>query len=236
MPRAGRTITLPALVPFITVIVALAAIIATWTIAYRKGEASKETELQPLLQATRPPVLEPGTSGLTPAPSGGTATPNRSQAAPQQGVSTPAPSPAPPALGGTRASLEALESAPPAAAAILTTFGWKTTEVRQVGLNYLNIATLRQKDAASAIHFLGQSGVEAFAVPLASGPARGNTSPPVTYRVFVLPGITSEQYRARQSVMTNLEASVARLGRQWSRDQKGASDFRSPQWTKFDDK
>jgi hypothetical protein len=253
--RPGRTITLPALVPFLTIIVALAAIVGTWTVAYRKGESSKEQELQPLLQATRPPVLEPGTTGLStsPQPAGTNRTPARDATVGSSSASSgPSGRPVPanaqnssPAGGGTpaatttfgsRASLDALEASPPAAAAILTTAGWKTAEVRQNGLNYLNIATLRHKDAASALFFLGQNGVEAFAVPLASSSSRGNTSPPVTYRVFVLPGITSEQYRARQSVMTNLEASVARLGRQWSRDQKGASDFRSPQWTKFDDK
>lgn len=249
---SGRTITLPALVPFLTVVLALGAIITTWIIAYGRGSSNKERELQPILQATRPTVTEPGIgpgTGLTTGLNGpdnsragssagskasaGTS-PNAAQA--QKTAQKPNANPSNTNTSASIAPLAALQASPPTQAAILTSSGWKTVEIREVSMNYLNIATLKHVDAASAIHYLAQNGLEAFGVPLASGSQRGNTSPPATYRIFVLPGISSEQYRARQSVMTNLEASVARLGRQWSRDQKGASDFRSPQWTKFDDK
>ncbi len=259
---AGRTITLPALLPVLSVAIVLAAVITTWIIAYGRGAKDKEANLSlQLPPSNRPTITEPG-STLQPdlrnqIPSNNpTSTPSASPSAGQANQSSPAKPTTPASNPSTTstsglglnaaniAPLATLQAQPPAAAAIMTSTGWKTTEIRQVGLNYLNIATLKHADAASAVHFLAQNGVEAFGVPLAagsgsglaSGRGRANTSSPVTYRVFVLPGISSEQYRARQSVMTNLEASVARLGRQWSRDQRGVSDFRSPQWTKFDDK
>lgn len=107
-------------------------------------------------------------------------------------------------------------------------------EPRTSGLNYLALAVLPRTDCESAIAFLSGQGLEAFAVPVdRNGSEVNNPDPGGRYRLYVLPGITGEQYSQRQTIRVNLETEVARLGKAWQKDHRGASNFASPGWIKF---
>jgi len=105
---------------------------------------------------------------------------------------------------------------------------------RQSGLNYLALAVLPKADADAAAAFLTQNGVEALPVPLdAQGNEVNNPGPAARYRLYVLPGITREQYSSNQTAKTNLEAKVAQLGQVWQKQHRGSSNFASPEWRKM---
>lgn len=107
-----------------------------------------------------------------------------------------------------------------------------TADPREAGLNYLALATLGKSDAEAAIAFMSQNGVEIIGVPVDRGGQRANNAGPA-YRLFAAAGISSEQYRTKQTARTNLEAEVARLGDIWQKQHHGASNFAKPGWEKY---
>lgn len=114
----------------------------------------------------------------------------------------------------------------------LTARGWEVTEPRTVGLNYMMVATLSTQDAGEAVEFLAANGLEAFAVPILEKPRQGtkDTAPPSgqpsKYRVFVGPGLSSEEVKADKD--RPLKARIAELGTFWNKDAKKPTDFREP--------
>lgn len=119
----------------------------------------------------------------------------------------------------------------PGVGAVLSSRG-VTADPREHGQNYLALATLSKTDAEAAIAFMSQNGVEIIGVPVDRGGGRANNAGPA-YRLFAATGITSEQYRTKQTARTNLEAEVARLGDIWQKQHHGASNFAKPGWEKF---
>jgi hypothetical protein len=207
------------------ILIALAVVVGLLVLAYitgyRGGRTAAERELA-AFQRQNPGVSEPQPSNPAPA-----SAPAPSRTTPTNPTPSPRPTPTPvPVQGGS------LTGEIPAGATI-TSRGYLQGDLRESGLNYLTLAVLSGEDARAAILFLSQNGVEAFGVPVdPSGRAANNRGP--SYRLYALPGITSEQYRQRQTVRTRLEAEVARLGGIWQRDHRGTSNFARTQWEKFD--
>lgn len=109
-----------------------------------------------------------------------------------------------------------------------------TADPREHGKNYLALATLSRADAQGAIAFLAANGVEVIGVPVDRGTGRANNAgPALAYRLFAAAGITSEQFRTKQTARTNLEAEVARLGEVWQKQHRGASNFAKTGWEKY---
>ena len=142
---------------------------------------------------------------------------------------TPLPSPG----NGTSVPKQTPSVAIDPATAVITSKGLLAGDPREAELNYLNLATLPRTDSESAIAFLAANGVEAFAVPVDPTDSEAKNPAPSKYRLWVLPGITTEDYRQRKTVRTRLEAEVSRLGQIWRKEHRGTSDFSQPLWEKF---
>jgi hypothetical protein len=109
-----------------------------------------------------------------------------------------------------------------------------TADPREAGKNYLALATLSASDAEAAIAFMAANGVEVIGVPVDRGAGRANNAgPAMAYRLFAAAGITSEQFRTKQTARTNLEAEVARLGEIWQKQHRGPSNFAKTGWEKY---
>jgi hypothetical protein len=138
---------------------------------------------------------------------------------------------------------------PPPPGAAITSKGFLSGDPRESGKNYLALANLGLEDTKEAIQFLVANGVDAFAVPVVDrGRGAANNPPPSSpnspagvggawvggvYRIFALPGITSEQYSRKMTIRTNLEAKVASIGKTWQEKHRGASNFARTNWEKF---
>jgi hypothetical protein len=118
-------------------------------------------------------------------------------------------------------------------AACLLPTGWTSGDPRTPGLNYLLLATLDQTESEDAVAFLATHGLETFALRVdTQGPKGNNSGPSRPYRLYVLKGITSEEYSRRMTARTNIEADVARLGPRWQKERRGSSNFAKPAWEK----
>jgi hypothetical protein len=125
--------------------------------------------------------------------------------------------------------------APKGNAESLTPKGLLSGDPREKGLNYLVLGTFDREMAQSAVEYLAANSVQAFAVGVESrSGAANNPNPGRVYTVYALPGITSEEYRKGVTKKTNLEAAVARVGAQWQKERRGASNFSKTMWAKYD--
>lgn len=104
---------------------------------------------------------------------------------------------------------------------------------REREMNYLALATLPQADTEAAIAFLAANGLQCVGVPVDRRAGAANNQGPALFKLFALPGITSEQYGNKATARTNLEAAVARLGNDWQNKHRGTSDFGMPGWEKL---
>lgn len=100
---------------------------------------------------------------------------------------------------------------------------------RQAGLNYLHLVTLGKDDAAAAVTFLAENGVQATA---AIDPSSSRSNNRARYKVFALVGITGAQYKNDDPVKRLHEQKIREIGARWL-SQGGASNFSQPLWTKF---
>ncbi|CAG1000231.1 hypothetical protein PHYC_02826 [Phycisphaerales bacterium] len=177
-----------------------------------KEAAKTQNELGPAFRdrpaVTEPAVRQPDTPRLTNSAAQGPTVP-------------PAASPAKPM------------PQPAASGPILTSHG-SLQDPRQKDLNYLALARLPRADCDAAIKFLAANGVEAFAVPLDQNDREANNPGPLgRYRLYVMPGITGEQYKADHPTKTGLQTRVAQLGQVWQKEHRGSSNFGSTGWVKY---
>ncbi len=180
--------------------------VGIWGVAWSLGKKQGEASLQPFIRRDPPPVVEPALADPGPQQ------PPIVQPQPQQ--------PQQARTGELRAN--AGYPLPPAPG----------TDPRQVGLNYLYLATLPLEDARAAVNFLRQNGVDAhFLLVDTGGGSANNPRPGAKGRVFVLPGLTREQLGT--SIKTNLETEVVRLGAIWQREHRGSSNFEKHFWEKL---
>ncbi|MDX2132809.1 MAG: hypothetical protein SFY69_12235 [Planctomycetota bacterium] len=205
---------LPMNTVYIAVAVVLVLLLGAWIGGVKWGSAREaarvERELGDVL--ARPAVNEPGTveRPASPAP----AQPERREAArpaPGPGATPPRAIPAGRVLGATG----------------------DIADPRESGLNYLALAVLPREDAVSAMAFLSENNVGSFAVPVdAKGAEVNNPGPVARYRLYALPGVTRDELRSNQTVVTNLEARIAQVGPAWQKERRGSSNFAKPGWMK----
>lgn len=110
-------------------------------------------------------------------------------------------------------------------------FASPSSDPRIAGNNYLLLASGMDKEASDRlVQFLNQGGLPAFAA--VDKPASGSNNRG-SYTVFASRGITSDEYKNRAGVRTEVEALAGRLGKQWQKDKKGQTDFSQAYWQKF---
>jgi hypothetical protein len=205
----------------------LALLLVVWLAAFRRGEAKTVKErVEPLiardgpkttpgqLSNANPPSIPPALETVQLPPT----LPNETTL-PKAGAVVQEP--AAPAPAG------------PEAGRFMLARGWGGADPREQGLNYLALVVLSKEHARDAVDFLAKNGVLAFAIPLDIDGGAPKNPPQDAYRVYAGPGVTSQQYKANDPAMGRLERRVAELGRVWSREHRGPSDFRSPGWVKF---
>jgi len=137
---------------------------------------------------------------------------------------------------GTKGASESETGAPGGAegsGGVLSSRGVLDRDPRQAGYNYLELATLSEGQAVSAMGFLAGRGVHAIAVPVVEKGAVGANNPTRYRLVSIEVAIPGAQFRAMQTARLDHERLIERLGREWRRDYNGASDFARPLWKRY---
>lgn len=201
---------------FYTIIVlAVALILSAWAVGYKVGEnagASKIEDLvrdQPVVSPAQDTILEPNPrSAVNNSAENVPTTPN--EVLPQS---------------------TNLGSAP---VGIMSPSGFLTEDPREIGLNYLALATLSTEQAADAIAFMYSQGVRVIGVPEvdSSGSSANN---PSRYRLYSLGvAIPGNQWSSMSAQRRQHQTLIADLGTRWQRDHRGGSDFSLTNWEKFE--
>lgn len=206
-------------VPVNAIYLAVAGLVTIVVLSFAVGSwlSKRNAERSSAGQLPQPVILEP--SDGTGERSLADALPDAAERAPQ------------PATPG-RSQPAATQPRTGDAACLLPT-GWTSGDPRTPGLNYLLLATLTQTESEDAVAYLAANGLETFALRVDMQASKGNNSGPSRpYRLYVLKGITSEEYSRRMTARTNVEAEVARLGPKWQKERRGSSNFAKPAWEK----
>jgi hypothetical protein len=226
---------------------AIVLILGAYLLGVWYGKSAKAKEVEPLLQSKDPKVIEPAGGSLTGsvAPPGvdqdpfaartaqgkaSVAPPARPEVVATQPPANQTPPQLPDAIKAPSITADAIADPPPETPIVAENF--TAIDPRSPGLNYLHLVTLPYQQAVVGVVYLRDNGVEAFAVPV-DGERVAANNPLPRYMVFAGPGVTGEQLRQKQTIVTRLEAAVAKLGRAWLREFKGPSDFREPLWRKY---
>jgi len=204
--------TYPIWIKSVVLVVALLALIAVWSLGSIAGKNRAERELADSLRREPPRIQEPGDAGVT-GPLGAASTPTSSPALRSPTNVSTAPRVEPRATSSVRALGPA-----------------SGVDPRESGKNYLYLATLPRDDAAKAVDFLRQNGVDAHFLVVDSSTGGANNAGPGACRVFVLPGFSRDELKTTNA--QNLESEVLRLGKVWQKDHRGSSNFAMPEWRK----
>jgi hypothetical protein len=219
---SGQTgaVRLPMNWVYIGVAVLGVLLFGAWLLGQKLGESRTKKDLEPMLRRPEPGVREAGADGSAPAEVSPYA-PGRSPKAPHGAAGSGA-------NGGSGGAVTPLvknvQGVDPG------------SDPREKGLNYLYLAVLSKADAEAAGAFLRANSLEAYAVPWVDpkGGQANNAGPGGgAFRLFVVPGITSEEYSQKKTVRTRLETEVVRLGALWQKEHRGASNFAKHSWEKF---
>ena len=212
--------------PLSAISLLIAALIALVILAYAIGSRRERKSTEVAAARMLPTISEPGegSSGAEKAETGGGIRPDN-----QSGVVG-----AEGGVGKGRTVGTGGSVAPPAGAKALTGAGWLGRDPREEGQNYLLLASMNQTEAESAVVFLGENGLETFALWLDPAKERVNNSDSSRpYRLYVTRGISSDEYSKKMTARTNIEAAVARLGPRWQKERRGSSNFAKPDWQKM---
>ena len=191
---------------------AVLMLIVVAVIAYRSGAEDEKNQLLAARDQSPPSSDNSGVRGSPERPSP-TNTPERPASNPD------APSATPRNTGPASPPLPVLDADP-----------------RQIGWNYLTIATLFRQDATAAAQFLTDNGVACVVVaPEGKSPEDLLQDRRANWLVVAREGIAPDQYKtpAAQARRSQLVGEVKKLGKRWKQDQKGSSDFADPYWNKF---
>lgn len=216
----AKKIKVTAPVMWIGVACVLALLAAAWFFAFQMGKTNAEQEFVKRIDGTTSASGSPasgiGNGGAT--PNGGGQTPG----GPSGLLPAPTPPPVPQPL------------VPPSQGTNTLVFS-EETDPREVGVNYLHIVSLAPSDAEAAAEYLTKNGVRAGAVQVRKVDGRGGAANnPALLLVFMLDGVPSDRFKATAKERADLVEKIRTIGKQFQRDQRGASDFASPQWTKFE--
>lgn len=212
----------------------LLSLLAVWLVGNWWGATGKEKELARFMQQGPTPTdpLAPGTGAAGPGRPVGVGTPDTSPPP----ANKPAPKPITPIVPGPVAkppSTPAATTGDPSQSPYIVATGRAGRDPRTAGLNYLVLATVPEEEAARAVRFLADNGLNTVGVPAAEVDRRAPGAKDPRYRLVVLTGITGAEYRDASPVRTRLEADVRRLGQTWQQDHRGSTNFGRPGWEKF---
>ncbi len=238
-PRA-QTSDAPKLVPlpvvYVGIFLALLLALGAYLLGTSVGAKQKEQELAGVLRKDPPTVKE--AAGNTSPLGNLQSQPQRQSSRPNQ--ATPPPAPAETLLAGVafpNLAPESFDNPPPKQELMIaddTVQGWATTDPRQRGLNYMTLGILSRRDAGYAVMMLHANGVPALAVPVDKGGVSANNQGPANYRVWLLQGITGEQFRSDDPLKDRLDKRVREVGKAWKQQAKGPTDFADAFWDKLD--
>lgn len=182
----GGVVQMPILYASIALALALAAIVAGWTLGYQRGERQARADQRLLESALGPEarVVEPGSGGQAPRTNGSSGVGSVPNAGQDPGQTT--------GQSGRRA-------APNSQAAFLTPRGPSNTDPRMAQHNYLRLGSnIREREVLSAIDFLGDRGIGCFG-RFESAARRGNDGPLfVLYADLGFPSGEADSSQARQ--------------------------------------
>lgn len=210
-------------IPVNAIYLAIAGLVTIVVLSFAVGSwlSKRNAERAAMSRLPQPLILEPSEAGGERSLADALPDPNAKTS------DQPTPNPAAP-----KAPPKSSQPRPSDATCLLPT-GWTSGDPRTPGLNYLLLATLNQTESEDAVAFLAANGLETFALRVETQPPKGNNSGPTRpYRLYVLKGITSEEYSRRMTTRTNVEADVARLGPKWQKERRGSSNFAKPAWEK----
>lgn len=218
-PEAGlQAVRVPVNTLWFVAAGAITLLVVLFASGYKLGQGAAQRQAERELSGRfgdRPNLTEPGEQTQSGPP------PNVEPGPPRSGVISQPPLNRPEVdTGGIGAGT----------GAVLSSKG-VMADPRERGKNYLALATLSRSDSEAAILFMAANGVEVIGVPVDRGAGRANNAAPA-YRLFAAAGITSEQFRTKQTARTNLEAEVARLGEIWQKQHRGPSSFAKTGWEK----
>jgi hypothetical protein len=242
VPTSERGVPMPLV--FIGIFIALLVCLGTYVLGTSVGSSKKEKELAGVMRQDPPAIREAG-PGLGGSPMGnleptepnakakpqpksnaaGDASPNAANKSTQIGGVT-FPNIAPEAFDNPPADKELMIASNDAQ-------GWVSTDTRTRGLNYMTLGVLSRRDGGYAVMLLHANGIPAVAMPVDSGGSSANNRGPLLYRVWLLQGITSEEWRANDSRKGELDKRVREIGKAW-KQAKGPTDFADAYWDKLD--
>ncbi len=227
----GRVWRVPTVAAYVIGCCVAGAVLITWFTAYKLGHKAGKDQMAEFVRGDAPKVVEPEGSlanakntkppVVTPVPS-------------PSGTKATTPPPAPANAGGGGSGLAPVMSVEQIVAGFkpgstMTARGWLGGDPRKAGEYYLELVTLPQNEAARTVIFLAGKGQDAFALPVDGSGAGGNNGGS-KFRLFVWPGLAQNDYEG--NAKAKVEKEIANLGKVWSRDNKGTTDFRMPLWRK----
>ncbi|MFK7760410.1 MAG: hypothetical protein AB8C13_10765 [Phycisphaerales bacterium] len=225
MPNEGGVVlSMPRVYMLIAIIAIL--LVLVWAGAYKAGFGDGKREMESLI---------PENSLVMPPNTGGEAVNNPESQPVESGLNASSinssTNPVPSERVGQPPRVPARS-----ATTVMTAQGFTEQDPRQTGYNYLQLATLSTEQAANAVVFMNENGIQIIGVPVVdSGVRAGNN--PSRYTLYSLglavPG--GGEFRAMQSQRTAHTREIARLGTQWQRERRGGSDFAESktQWVKY---
>ncbi len=202
---------------YLIAVVVLALLIGAWVVGYKFGLKDGKSQIEQYVRdqpvVPRSTENEPVTSPVeqnNPSTNPITSTGSEQETRPN----TPSPS--------------------TSGATLMSSNGFLSTDPRQAGLNYLVLATLSTEQAADAIAFMGQHGVDIIGVPVVdSGASRANN--PSRYTLYSLGlAIPGNRWSAMSVERNQHQTLIANLGVRWQRERRGGSDFTQTNWEKFE--
>jgi hypothetical protein len=223
--ESGILLSMPKFYTIVAVIFGL--LLVVWVVGYKLGVSDGKAEMTPFVRdqpvvrpqndpSTNPSLNNPSRStnnASQPDSSGGTET--------RSGVVNPSNTPQ------NSSNAQSIGS-------IMTLTGFTSQDPRQVGFNYLVLATLEESQAAEAIAYMSSNGVNLIGIrQVDSGNSSANNPPRYTLYSLGL-AIPGNRWSAMSSDRARHQQLVADLGTRWQREFRGGSDFTRTNWEKYD--
>lgn len=205
---------------------AVVLVIVVWSLGVLYGESRAESRYADTLSASQPTPVEPRPIER---PSSGSATRVSDQGSERSADRRAGE----PAAGGAR------DGGGATGGVYLTSLGPVPTDPREVGSNYLKLASgVGVGQAEAVIAFLAGRQVQAVAVPSEVGGGVDRAGRAANNRdsldLYSLYGVPSSRFSASTAERRRHADRLQRLGREWLGRPEGQINFDRPQWTKHD--
>jgi hypothetical protein len=219
-PHADHGITLSIAKFYTLIAIALVLIVGAWAGGYQIGYGDGKDEMAQFLP-DKPVVSPQGNQTNNAQPSSNT---------PNNVANQPASQPETTPQNSEQVSPAQTRSA----SDIMTAEGFRASDPRSAGMNYLALATLPTEQAADAINFMRVNGITLIGVPVLD--SRGNSANnPSRYSLYSLGlAIPGNRWSAMSNQRLEHQQMIATLGARWQQERRGGSDFSQTNWEKYD--